>query len=210
MTSSNPLPDNDLSNGYGYQDFRLNDLDHLAGKWSAKTGQRWSRLKEVKVDLRGINKTPAYKEKHVPLTQKEADFFSRGVRAGFVGIALKHELSPTQMWGLVESGMRKLGIHADDLDDLQSFCFGWTELTPAAMCRWALRCSLRCPLLDVLCSLDQNCDELNQVQEWLLDKNGAYGRVCNDALPALPNPDGARPAKEKDFDFVKYYVELTH
>jgi len=196
MTPHNPLPNNDLRNGYGYKDGRSNNLDILAPQWASKAVQGWGRLREIKIDMRGVNKTPAPIVGSNHLTQDEVDYFTWGARAGFIGIALRHGLSPTQMWSVVESGMRKLGIHADDLDDLQSFCFGWTELTPESMCRWSLRYPKRCPLLDVLCSLDHSCKELNQVQDWLLDKKGSYGRTCNDVLPVLPTPDGLRPCSE--------------
>ena len=189
MTTAKPLPNQDLTNSYGYMDPRLGNLDALNDVWLSKTEQRWSRLIEAKVDLRGVPPAP---ERNVPMTVEEVAYFTKGARAGFVGIALRHGLTPIQMWDVVEAGMKRLGLHSDDLEDLQHFCFGWGELTPESMCRWSLRYPKRCPLLDVLCSLDHTCRELNEVQDWLLDKKGSYGRTCNDVLPKLPTPDGQR------------------
>ena len=193
MTSFKPLPNNDLYNGYGYQDGRGCNLDALSDKWASKAGQGWNRLREVKVDMRVVNKSSAPAETSPCLNEEDVAYFSWGARAGFIGIAQRHGMTPTEMWEVVEQGMIKLGLHSDDLEDLQNFCFGWSEITPEAMCRWCLRYPKRCPLLDVLCSLDHSCEELNQVQDWLLDKKGAYGRTCNDVLPALPVSDGLRP-----------------
>ena len=191
MATSHALPNNDLKRLYGYKDGRLENLDSLADRWASKTEQGWGRLIEAKVDMRGVTEAP--KASSGQMTQEEVEYFSKGARAGFVGIALRHGFTPLQMWNVVEDGMKRLGIHPDDLEDLQHFCFGWAELTPESMCRCSLRYPKRCPLLDVLCSLDHTCAELNAVQDWLLDKKGSYGRTCNDVLPALPMPDGERP-----------------
>ena len=192
MTTQKPLPHNDLKNGYGYLDGRLGNLDMLTDVWASKAEQGWGRLVEAKVDMRGVTSAPA-SSGTAHMSQEEVDYFTKGARAGFVGIALRHGFTPLQMWDVVEAGMKRLGIHHDDLEDLQHFCFGWAELTPESMCRWSLRYPKRCPLLDVLCSLDHTCSELNAVQDWLLDKKGSYGRTCNDVLPKLPTPDGQRP-----------------
>ena len=192
MTTQKPLSNNDLKNGYGYLDGRLINLDTLTDVWASKAEQGWGRLVEAKVDMRGVTSAPA--DSGAPrMTQEEVDYFTKGARSGFIGIALRHGFTPLEMWDVVETGMKRLGVHQDDLEDLQHFCFGWAELTPESMCRWSLRYPKRCPLLDVLCSLDHTCSELNSVQDWLLDKKGSYGRTCNDVLPALPTRDGQRP-----------------
>lgn len=191
MTAANPLPEDDLRNLYGYSDRRGFNLDLMADAWSTKCGQGWSRSFEIKVDMR--KHLPTTDEKAPHMTQDEVEYFTKGARYGFKYIAERHGMTPLEMWETVEVWMRRLGLHSDDVEDIQQFCFGWIDLTPEAMCRWSIRYPQRCPLLDVLCSLDHTCSELNQVQDWLLDKKGSYGRTCNDVLPVLPTPDGKRP-----------------
>ena len=194
MTYFDQRSETDLKHGYGYG--HLNRLSfELAPDWYESLQSReWQRVFEV---MQGAFE-PAGPAAECGccgclMTPEEIEFFNGGAREGFRYIALRHGLQPTEMWDLVENGMRSLGIHDDDLDDLQSYCFGWTELTSQAMHRWALRYPKRCPLLDVLCSLDQTHEQLNAVQDWLLSTKGSYGRTRNDVLPALPEPDGIRP-----------------
>ena len=192
MTAHQPLPNNDLKNLYGYSDRRLTNLDALADAWLSKTEQGWGRLIEAKVDMRQVRKPPK-PSPGVHMNQEEVAYFTEGARKGFQNLAARHGMTPVQAWEVVEDGMKKLGIHIDDLEDVQQFVFGWIDLTPDAMCRWSLRYPDRCPLLDVLCSLDHTCQTLNETQDWLLEKKGSNGRTCNDVLPALPDPDGIRP-----------------
>tara|TARA_B100001109_G_scaffold239992_1_gene222951 strand:- start:214 stop:834 length:621 start_codon:yes stop_codon:yes gene_type:complete len=192
MTAHHPLPNNDLKNLYGYSDRRLTNLDALANKWLSKTEQGWGRLIEAKVDMREVMKPPK-PSPGMSMNEEEVTYFSEGVRQGFRTLAARHGMTPIQAWEVVEDGLRKIGMHHDDLEDAQQFVFGWVELTPNEMCRWALRYPKRCPILDVLCSLDHTCQRLNETQDWLLNKKGSYGRTCNDVLPALPDPDGIRP-----------------
>jgi hypothetical protein len=174
MTPSKRIPDNDLNNGYGYLDFRLNNLDSLADKWSSKSGQRWGRLKEVKIDMRGVSKTPApATPSKGGMTPADAAFFTRGARIGFQCIARRHNLGPTEMWAKVSDALLLVGMHRDDLQDVEDFIFGWTELSAEMLERYRWRYPDRCPLLDALCTLDSNCDELNEVQDWILHIKGS-------------------------------------
>jgi hypothetical protein len=183
------LSNQPLKKSYGYQS-QNSDLDGLSTKWDAKVQQAWSRPYEMK-----CKPVPASNQGGCgdQMTKEEVAFFTRGARAGFHHIAQRHSLTPTQVWGLVRDGMLNLGLHRDDIEDLELFCFGWSELTGVQLSRWALRYPKRCPLLDALCSLDHTCEELNATQDWLLDAKGSYGRTKNDVLPALPSPDGIRP-----------------
>lgn len=196
MTYFNERSESDLCRNYGYGNLNRFSFE-LAPAWhEILSNRQWKRLFEITVgsaadaagcDIDGCACVGCL------MTQEEIDFFNSGARGGFRYIAERHGLSPSKMWEIVEAGMRDLGIHPDDLEDLQSYCFGWLELTPQAMHRWALRYPKRCPLLDVLCSLDHTCDQLNAVQDWLLSSKGSYGRTRNEVLPALPDPDGIRP-----------------
>tara|TARA_R100001509_G_scaffold151739_1_gene111392 strand:+ start:1557 stop:1994 length:438 start_codon:yes stop_codon:yes gene_type:complete len=127
------------------------------------------------------------------LSQKESDFFVEGAKEGFRHIATKHGLTPTQMWAKVEDGLKKVGMHVDDLDDVQLLVFGWKPLTVEMLERYRWRYPERCPLLDVLCTLDDSCENLNAVQDWMLELKGAKNRRRLDILPELPKGDAIRP-----------------
>ena len=172
---------------YGYALRNACDLDALGQRWQSYEDRGWLRPFEVKA--RSTQAAPC----STCLTKAEAKFFTDGARAGFRYIGNRHNMTPVQTWGKIEHGMRLLGIHIDDLEHLQAFVFGWEELTPEQLHRWALRYPKRCPLLDAMCSLDSTCDQLNSTQDWLLAAKGSYGRTRTDVLPALPDPDGVRP-----------------
>tara|TARA_B100001059_G_scaffold226403_1_gene254712 strand:+ start:653 stop:1252 length:600 start_codon:yes stop_codon:yes gene_type:complete len=178
-----------LQKSYGYLSQTCH-LDGLGDQWAEKLQQPWSRPFEINCIITP-SKTQGGCSPH--MTDEEVAFFSKGARAGFRHIAQRHGMTPTQVWNLVRDGMLNLGLHTDDIEDLELFCFGWLNLTGAEMSRWSLRYPKRCPLLDALCSLDHTCEELNATQDWLLDSKGSYGRTMNDVLPALPEPDGIRP-----------------
>jgi hypothetical protein len=119
------------------------------------------------------------------LNKQDCDFFIYGSITGFRYIATKFHLSPVQMWQKVEEGLKKVGMHHDDLEDVQLLVFGWKPLTAEMLERYRWRYPDRCPLLDVLCTLDDTCEELNRVQDWMLKLKGAKNRRRLDLLPAL-------------------------
>ena len=119
------------------------------------------------------------------LSEKDCSFFITGAMAGFKYIAQKYDLSPVEMWRTVEAGLKKVGMHHDDLEDVQMLVFGWKPLTAVMLERYRWRYPDRCPLLDVLCTLDDTCPELNEVQDWMLKLKGAKNRRRLDLLPAL-------------------------
>ena len=90
-------------------------------------------------------------------------------------------------------GWACVGMHVDDLDDVQMLVFGWQDLTPEMLERYRWRYPDRCPLLDVLCTLDDSCEKLNNVQDWMLKLKGAKNRRRLDLLPELPKKDAVRP-----------------
>jgi len=181
----------ELNQTYGYASQRW-DLDATQKEWTDKNNLDWSR--PVEADLT-INSGVETVGTHPGcMTAKEAAFFTKGARAGFKFIGQRHNMTPVQTWEKIENGMKRLGIHLDDLESVQSFVFGWEELGPDQLQRWALRYPKRCPLLDAMCSLDSTCAQLNATQDWLLAAKGRYGRTRSDVLPALPEPDGIRPA----------------
>ena len=181
--------ENDLNRGYGYG--YLNQMAfELSPSWYELLHRRkWQRAFELKVSTSSEQQCCI----GCSMTQEDLDFFTKGIRDGLTYIAKRHGLSPTEMWKQVESGMRVLGVHQDDINEIQSFCFGWFELTPQAMHRWTERFPDRCPLLDVLCSLDQSCKELNATQDWMLRLKGSEGRTRNDVIDPLPDPDTPQP-----------------
>ena len=119
------------------------------------------------------------------LSDKDCAFFIKGSMHGFKYIGMKHGLTPVQMWFKVEEGLKKVGMHDDDLEDVQLLVFGWKSLTAEMLERYRWRYPDRCPLLDVLCTLDPTCTELNKVQDWMLELKGAKNRRRLDLLPAL-------------------------
>ena len=127
------------------------------------------------------------------LTEKDCEFFLKGARSGFRTIALSHGLTPTQMWEKTAEGLITVGMHRDDLDDVELMVFGWKGLTAEMLERYRWRYPDRCPLLDVLCTFSPECDELNEVQDWMLELKGAKNRRRLDLLPALPKYNAERP-----------------
>ena len=129
------------------------------------------------------------------MTAADAEYFTRESRRGFQYIARRHTLSPMQMWTKVAQGLVAVGMHHDDLDDVQELLFGWKELSAEMLERYRWRYPDRCPLLDVLCTLDETCTELNKLQDWILEIKGSKNRRRLDLMPALPDPDGVRPER---------------
>ncbi len=127
------------------------------------------------------------------LTEKDTEFFINGARLGFKTIAKTHLLTPAAMWEKTAEGLLAVGMHADDLHDVELLVFGWKNLTAEMLERYRWRYPDRCPLLDVLCTFDDSCQELNRVQDWMLELKGAKNRRRLDLLPALPKVDGDRP-----------------
>ena len=126
------------------------------------------------------------------LSEDDTAFFLKGVTVGFKYIAKRHSLTPSKMWAIVAQGLLKVGMHADDLEDVEYMVFGWKSLTPDMLERYRFRYPDRCPLLDVLCTLDESCETLNQVQEWMLKLKGSKNSRRLDLLPALPTVAGLR------------------
>ena len=190
MNSLNPRQNEDLRNLYGYRDHRCWNLDRTAAAWATKLRQGHGRLFELKIDQ-------TKQKKDGPstgcMTAAEAEFFIHGSRTGFQHIAERHNLRPMEMWNKVAKGLIVMGMHRDDLDDVQELLFGWKELDAEMLERYRWRYPDRCPLLDVLCTLDDTCPELNEVQDWMLELKGSKDRRRLDMLPALPDPDGFRP-----------------
>lgn len=123
--------------------------------------------------------------KEKTLSEDDTQFFLKGVVVGFRYIAKRHGLGPSTMWKLVADGLLTVGMHADDLQDVEYMVFGWKGLTPAMLERYRFRYPDRCPLLDVLCTLDDSCEILNEVQEWMLRLKGSKNSRRLDLLPAL-------------------------
>lgn len=193
MIFQNPGHNDDLSNQYGYRSGMRWDLDRTAAAWATKSSQGWGRLFELKVD-----KTKPKKAGEAPLDQEAANYFTETSRLGFQHIARRHHLTPSQMWNKVSKGLLIMGMHHDDLDDVQELMFGWKDLSAEMLERFRWRYPDRCPLLDVLCTMDDTCPELNELQDWILEIKGSKDRRRLELLPALPSPDGVRqPRKER-------------
>ena len=169
MTSHKPLPNNDLHNGYGYLERRLYNLDALEDKWRTKLEQGWGRFLEAKVDRRvcPTHGGPSNKCVACAFTQADVDKFNTVLRDRYKYIAERNGLGPVAMWGRVAERMVALGTHADDLEIVQEFILGWSDLDMAAIHRWSLRYPERCPLLGALTGMDQTCSEVNDLQTWL-------------------------------------------
>ena len=179
---------------YGYSAHRDNNLDAVSEIVAGVLKQPWWRGFEVQAFSKAVIKSSAGCTcSGCMTTPEDIALFDSGARGGFNYIAKRHGLSPVEMWSLVEDGMRQLGVHQDDLENAQQYCFGWLDLTPEALHRWAERYPKRCPLLDVLCSLDQTCEKLNAVQDWMLDRKNSHGRTRPEILAPLPDPDGVNP-----------------
>ena len=190
MTTYFPPSNKELARGYGSAP-SSNDLDKTAGPW---TDLEWSRPFEIACTIVAGVKQSA--EPSIEgMTAADAEYFTRGSRIGFQYIARRHTLSPMQMWNKVAEGLVVVGMHHDDLDDVQELLFGWKELNAEMLERYRWRYPDRCPLLDVLCTMDDTCPELNEVQDWILEIKGSKDRRRLDLLPVLPDPDGVRPER---------------
>ena len=177
---------------YGYALRNATNLDALDGRWRSYEGRGWLRPYEVKAQIKQA--TPSTGS----MTAAEAEFFMHGARTGFRHIARRHNLRPMEMWNKVAEGLVVVGLHRDDIDDVQELLFGWKELDAEMLERYRWRYPDRCPLLDVLCTMDESCQVLNEVQDWILELKGSKDRRRLDMLPALPDPDGVRqPPKER-------------
>ena len=196
----------ELNHRYGYAAQRW-DLDTTQKAWTNKSNLEWSRPVEIACTLDAGGGESAEPSTGC-ITAADAELFTRGSRIGFQYIARRHNLSPMQMWGKVSEGLVAVGMHPDDMGDVQELLFGWKDLSAEMLERYRWRYPDRCPLLDALCTLDDTCFELNQVQDWILEIKGAKNRRRLDLFPALPEPDGVRP-KGETIDIVKYYAELT-
>ena len=185
----------ELQRTYGYSSNGC-DLDKAQQEWKEKDNLEWSRPFEIACTFAsGVTKAP--EPGAGCLTHVEADFFMAGAIAGFKYIARRHNLRPVEMWDKVSKGLLVVGLHSDDIDDVQELLFGWKKLSPEMLERYRYRYPTRCPLLDVLCTMDDSCTELNQVQDWILKLKGSRDRRRLDVLPALPDPDGVRPAPKQ-------------
>ena len=196
MTPHKPLPNNDLQNGYGYLERRLYNLDALEDKWLTKLEQGWGRSLEAKIDRRlcPTHGGPSNQCVACAFTQADVDRFNTVLRHSYKYIAERNDLGPVAMWGRVAERMVELGTHADDLDIVQQFILGWSDLDMDAIHRWSLRYPERCPLLDALTGMDETCVELNALQAWL---NSARKTVQADiarakSLPEVPAEEAVR------------------
>ena len=190
MTFPNPGQNDDLRNLYGYRDHRCWDLDRTASAWATKLSQGHGRLFELKLDQTKQNReTPSTG----CITPEFLEDFHRISRESFRYIAERHVLTPIKMWLIVKDHLASVGMHEDDIEFCQSFIFGWCDIEQEQMERFRWRYPDRCPLLDVLCTMDDTHDELNQYQDQMLQLKGSKGRRRLDVIPPLPDPDGIRP-----------------
>ena len=175
----------DLKTFYGYLK-RGGDieLDGTKDCWARYTTARGHRpfevvLKKPKRSLNGFT----------PETLEE---FHEVCRLGFQYIAKRHNLTPQVMWMKVKCGLEVMEMHQDDIASVEQFLWGWIDYSMEEMERFRWRYPDRCPLLDVLCSLDCTYERLNCFQDWLLEMKGSKGRRRNDVLPPLRDPDAVR------------------
>lgn len=173
-----------LRQNYGYKTNNLN-LDCNQNLWHQKLDQPWSRPVDIKV-------AHAIPKNKCPLTPADAERFTRVSREGFQYIAKKHCFNTIEMWQQVSDALVIVGMHHDDLQDVQELLFGWKDLSLEMLERYRWRYPERCPLLDALCTMDSSCEDLNSLQDWLLELKGSKDRRRLDLLPALPDPDGVR------------------
>ena len=172
---------------YGYAGVNPLNLDSTSSLLDKTAALPWFRPFEVQAFSNAVSK-PAVGH----LSAQDSAFFIDGAVHGFRWIAAQHGLTPTQMWSKVEEGLKIVGMHEDDLEDVQELVFGWKDLTSEMLERYRWRYPDRCPLLDVLCTLDDSCEKLNAVQDWMLELKGAKDRRRLDILPELPKTDAVR------------------
>lgn len=170
--------------GYLFRSGSSVNLDTLSGSWATKKAQPWQRRFELFVKVAE------------PVCFISPEFladFHRICRDSFRYIAERHVLTPIRMWLIVRDHLALVGMHEDDIEFCQNFIFGWAEIEPEQMERFRWRYPERCPLLDVLCTMDETHHELNQFQDLMLELKGSKGRRRLDVIPPLPEPDGVRP-----------------
>ena len=170
---------------YGYQPERQTNLNKLDARWERIANQNWLRSFEVKI--------PAPAKAPCCFDESGTARFHEVTRAAFQYIAKRHQISPIKMWRKVEAGLLVCDMHHDDLAFVEEFIFSFEDFSVETMERFRWRYPKRCPLLDVLCSLDDTYQPLNDLQDWLLEMKGSTGRRRNDVLPPLPDPNGVRP-----------------
>tara|TARA_B100000085_G_C18373747_1_gene443434 strand:+ start:69 stop:638 length:570 start_codon:yes stop_codon:yes gene_type:complete len=181
-----PARPGDLPN-YGYQPERQTNLNKLDFRWQRIANQNWLRPFEVPV-------TKAPTPCACSFTPESLQEFHVVCRESFRHIGQRHNIPPRQLWLRIEAGLQVMGMHSDDIDACEQFLAGWIDFSLEEMERFRWRYPERCPLLDVLCSLDDTYERLNRYQDWILEMKGSKGRRRNDVLPPLPDPDGLRPA----------------
>ena len=185
MTLFEPGHPGDLKTNYGYlrsgEDIGLDTLQH---RWDRYTTAGWHRPFELV-----LKKAQTYLDGFTPETLQE---FHEVCRSGFQYIARRHNLTPQVMWMKVKCGLEVMDMHQDDITAVEQFLWGWIDFSLEEMERFRWRYPDRCPLLDVLCSLDCTYERLNRFQDWVLEMKGSKGRRRNDVLPPLPDPDAVR------------------
>jgi len=174
------------------QDFQRSvNLDVLSGSWLSKGLQRWFSPLEIQV------KSPSALKASEPsrVSPEDVSRFNRVIRLAYGYIGERHLLGPVALWTTLRQGLVTLQMSNDEIDDVERTLFGWRDLNVAQFERYRFRYPERCPLLDVLQSLDETCQELNELQDWLLEMKGSTHTRRSDLLPALPDPDGVRPER---------------
>lgn len=184
MTLFEPDPSGSHKNLYGYLGSGDVKLDALKSRWASFAHKPWRRAFEVV-----LKKPTTCVDGFTPETLRE---FHEVCRSSFQYIARRHNLSPKAMWICVQTGLEAMEMHHDDISSVEQFLWGWIDFSMEEMERFRWRYPYRCPLLDVLCSLDSTCERLNSFQDWLLEMKGSRGRRRNDVLPPLPDPDAVR------------------
>ena len=185
MTLFEPSHPGDQNTFYGYLK-RGEDisLDSMQDCWARYTTAQWHRPLEI-----ALKKPQTCLDGFTPETLQE---FHEVCRSGFQYIAKRHNLTPQVMWLKVQTGLEVVDMHQDDIAAVEQFLWGWVDFSMEEMERFRWRYPDRCPLLDVLCSLDWTYERLNCFQDWLLEMKGSKGRRRNDVLPRLPDPDASR------------------
>ena len=185
MTLFEPGRPGDLKTYYGYS--RSGEdigLDPLQNRWTRYTTAGWHRPFELV-----LKKPQTCLDGFTPETLQE---FHEVCRSAFQYIARRHNLTPQVMWMKVKCGLEIMEMHEDDIAAVEQFLWGWVDFSLEEMERFRWRYPDRCPLMDVLCSLDWTYERLNRFQDWLLEMKGSKGRRRNDVLPPLPDPDAVR------------------
>ena len=185
MTLFEPGRPGDLKTNYGYlKSGKDIGLDPLQNRWARYTTPGWNRPFELV-----LKKPQNCLDGFTPETLQE---FHEVCRSAFQYIARRHNLTPQVMWMKVKCGLEVMEMHEDDIAAVEQFLWGWVDFSMEEMERFRWRYPDRCPLLDVLCSLDWTYEPLNRFQDWLLEMKGSKGRRRNDVLPPLPDPDAIR------------------